>query len=369
MGNHTRKDLRRVMMKKFYFVVFCVPLLLFLGFGISKAVGVGGQAAQTPTPAWGMETDNISMVEVGKLLERLGKEIQEKGAFTAGGKTFALKGTGSLEMSARSMAGRSMLHLEIGASEKPRRGNVYVAFDISGGSPASADDAAEALAKIGKTLASKDAIVIDEHSVPLEGTIMVSQRITEATRGRGRRMPYRYTFDVLFGERSFPVPQDEQDDVEMEQRGWVKELAVKETVDVDKDTVAKMFEQLSADLKTGHVKIGETSLPAGKNVQYNMSHLAATEFKSNRIRFNMQFGPVPPRPRQTGPRYNKELFDEPMTNVGELLKKMGMEILEKGAFKLGENEFKVKELANYEISASARGFSIELGYSETNKDK
>jgi hypothetical protein len=372
MGNHSKKDQKEVVMKKVYFMVLlCIPILLFLGFKTSNAIGVNGQAAQTPEPSWGMETDNISMAEVGKLLERLGKEIQEKGEFTAGDKTFALKGQGSLEWGARSMPGGTSLQIEIGTRERPPRGNTYVAYDVSGGRPATAADAAEVLAKIGKTLASKDIFVIDEHSVSLEGRIVVTQRMTETVRGkgRGRSMPYMYSFDVVFGKQRFPVPQDEQDNVEAEQRGWVKELAINESMDVDKEAVVKLFEQLSTDLKEGRVSIGETSLPAGDMIQFGISHLVATEGNSNRIRFAMQFGPAAPQARMAGPRYSKELFDEPMKKVGALLKRMGTEILEKGAFKLGENEFKVKELATYEISASSRGFSIELSYIETNKDK
>jgi hypothetical protein len=370
MGNHSKNEQREVVMKKIYFMMLlCVPLLLFLGSNTSKTLGVDSQAAQAPAPSWGMESDNISMAEVGKLLERLGKEIQEKGEFTAGGKTFALKGQGSLEWGARSMRGGTSLQIEIGAFERPRQGSTYVAFDVSGGSPATAANAAEALAEIGKTLASKGTIVINEHSAALEGRIVTAQRMTEATRGRGRRMPYSYTFDVIFGARSFPVPDDERDAVEAEQRGWIKELAIKESMDVDKETVVKLLNKLSSDLKEGRVSIGETSLPAGDMIQFKISHLVATEGDSNRIRFAMQFGPVTPQARMAGPRYSKEFFDEPMKNVGALLKQMGTEILDKGVFKLGENDFKVQELATYEISASSRGFSIELTYIDTNKDK
>jgi len=369
MGNHSKKDQKEVMMKKIYFMVLlCIPLIMFLGFKTSKAIGVDGQAAQVPEPSWGMETDNISMAEVGKLLERLGKEIQEKGEFTAGGKNYVLKGQGSLEWGARSSRGGTSLQIEIQASERPRQGNTYVAYSAGGRSTTTAD-AAEFLAKIGKTLASKDAFALDEHSVSLEGRIMVTQRMTEYVRGKGRGMPYRYSFDVVFGEQRFPVPEDEQDDVEAEHRGWLKELAIKESVDVDKTAVVKLFEQLSADLKEGRVSIGETTLSAGDMIQFGISHLVATEGNSNRIRFAIQFGPAAPQARMGGSRYSKELFDEPMKNVGALLKRMGTEILGKGAFKLGENEFKVKELANYEISASSSGFSIELSYIETKKDR
>jgi hypothetical protein len=58
-----------------------------------------------------------------------------------------------------------------------------------------------------------------------------------------------------------------------------------------------------------------------------------------------------------------------MKKVGELMKRWGTEIVEAGTFKLGENEFKVKELATYEIHASDRGFSLELSYTESQKDK
>jgi len=57
-----------------------------------------------------------------------------------------------------------------------------------------------------------------------------------------------------------------------------------------------------------------------------------------------------------------------MKKVGALLKRIGSEILETGTFKLGENEFKVKDTATYEIHASERGFSIELSYTESEKE-
>ncbi len=369
MGNHRKTDQREVVMKKIYFMVLlCIPLLLFLGSKTSKTIGMDGQEAQAPEPSWGMETEDISMIEVGKLLERLGKEIQQKGEFTAGGNTFALKGKGSLEWGARRMRGGTSLQIEIGAFERPRRGNTYVAH-VSGGRSATAADAAEVLAGIGKTLASKDVLVIDEHSVSLEGRIGITQRMTEMVRGRGRRMPYRYNFDIFFGEGGFPVPEDEQDSVEAEQRGWIKELAIKETMNVDKAAVIKLFEQLSAGLQEGRISIGETSLPAGDVIQFGISHLVTTEGNGNRIRVGMQFGPVAPQVRTAGPRYSKEFFDEPMKKVGAFLKRMGTEILEKGAFKLGENEFKAQELATYEVSASSRGFSIELAYIEAKKEE
>jgi hypothetical protein len=90
-----------------------------------------------------------------------------------------------------------------------------------------------------------------------------------------------------------------------------------------------------------------------------------------RLRIGFQVGDRPQgRRQQTGPRYSKELFDEPMKNVAEMLKRIGMEILEAGKFKMGENEFTVQEKADYEIHVGQRGFSIELQYVQPpKKDK
>jgi hypothetical protein len=58
-----------------------------------------------------------------------------------------------------------------------------------------------------------------------------------------------------------------------------------------------------------------------------------------------------------------------MKKVAALLKRIGTEMLESGTFKLGETEFKVKEKATYEVSASERGFEIGLKYTEPPKEK
>lgn len=358
-------------MKKIYLALLCIPLLLFLGFNISKAVVGGSAQQQVPGPGWGMESENVDMVEVGKLLERLGKEIQQKGEITAGGKTYDVKGKGGIEWGVRNMRGGTSLQIEIYAFDRgpSPKAKAIMAYDV-GGMSNSPGDAAAMLAKVAKTLAEKGAIVLDDHKVAIEGGMGIKQRLTENVRGgtRGRGVPYTYYFDVIIGASKFPATEDDADEAEEIQRGWVQELATKEIDGIDKQAIVKLFEELSADLKAGKVSIGDTSVPAGDLIQFGISHLKATEGNVHRIRYAMQFGPMTPRKRAAGPRYNNEFFDEPMKKVGALLKRMGTEILETGAFKLGENEFKVKKLADYEISASANGFSIELGY-VAEKDK
>ncbi|UCE41018.1 MAG: hypothetical protein JSV17_16505 [Candidatus Aminicenantes bacterium] len=355
------------MKKAYVLVVLLIPLCLFLGF---RVFGVSGQQAQQAMgPSYGYESESIEMAEVGKLLERIGKEIQEKGQVTAGGESYALDGEGGLEWGVRKMRGGTIMQFQIVAGmESPRQANTLVAY-AEGSQAGTPTELAEAVAKVGETLASDGAFVLEDYSVAFTGTATVEQRLTHAIRGRGNQPPYAFYFDVKYGETSFPTPQDEVDDVELEQRGWIKELAIKETTGVDQDAVVKMFESLSGDLKAGKVKVGDTALDVKENIQFGMTHLTTPDKKAHRIRVGVRFGETPPRKRPTGPRYNKEFFDEPMKKVGELMKRWGTEILEAGTFKLGENEFKIKELASYEVSASERGFSIELSYTESQKDK
>ena len=58
-----------------------------------------------------------------------------------------------------------------------------------------------------------------------------------------------------------------------------------------------------------------------------------------------------------------------MKKVGALLRRLGTEIIEKGAMTLGDTEFKVKERAYYEINVSERGFEIGLQWVEPPKEK
>ncbi|UCC39659.1 MAG: hypothetical protein JSV96_18085 [Candidatus Aminicenantes bacterium] len=362
-------------MKKLYvFALFCIPLCLILLFMAPQLTeGVQEAQQQAPRPEYHRETDHISMMEVGKILEQFGKQIQQNKSVTIDGNSFPVTGNGRVEfhvMPARRGQGTSIsFEISSGQTGPPTRGNTYVAY-LRGAMRGAPSEFAGLVAKLGKSLANTGAFVMEDHSVALKGTVSVVQRVMERTHAsRGQRPPYSFYIDVVFGVPMFPVPADEQDFVEEEQRGWIKELVIKETTGVDQKAVAKLLDSLSSDLKVGKVKVGDKTFEIGKNIFFQISHLVTKDGKGNRIRVGFMFGDVPPRARPTGPRYSKEFFDEPMKKVGALLKRWGTEILESGGFKLGENEFKVKEMANYEIHASSRGFSIELQYTEPPKKK
>jgi len=353
-------------MKKFYaFALLGIPLCLILGFGTTQPIGEnGGQEEQVQVGSYGREAQSISMKEVGKLLERLGKEIQQNSRVTMGGNSYPVADKGVLEINVGPRRGGTSMQIEIssGWTQPPNRGKTYVSYARYGQRSTPAE-LAGLLAKVGKTLASTGVFVMEDHSVALKGTASVVERLTERTgHFRGRQRPYIFSIDVVFGEKDFPLPQDEVDGVEAEKRGDIKELAKKEITGADQKAIAKLFDSLSRDLKAGRVRVGDKNLEVGKNIMFSLSHLIATDGKSERIRAGFWFGEVPPQQQSSGPKYQKEFFDAPMKQVGALLKRMGTEILESGSFKLEENEFPVGKVATYEVKASESGFSIELRY-------
>jgi hypothetical protein len=361
-------------MKKFYaFALLGIPLCLILGFGTTQPIGEnGGQEEQAQVAPYHRETEYVSMKEVGKLLEQLGKEIQQNSRVTMGGNSYPVTDQGVLEISVRPRRGGTSMQIEMssGQKEPPTKGKTYVSYArlSQRSTPA---EFAELLAEVGKNLASTGAFVMEDHSVALKGTASVVERLMGRTRQfpGGRQRPYTFYVDVVLGEKDFPLPEDEEDGVEDVKRGDIKELAKKEMNGADKKAIAKLFDSLSGDLKAGRVSVGDKNLDVGKNIMFGLTHLIAADGKSERIRAGFQFGTLPPQQQPSGSKYSKEFFDAPMKQVGALMKRMGTEILESGSFKLEENEFPVGKTAIYEVKANERGFSIELQYSKPPKTK
>ena len=360
-------------MKKIYVLaLFGISLCLFLVFGAATPFSkTQEQEEQVQVGSYGHEAQYVSMKEVGKLLERLGKEIQQNSRVTMGGNSYPITDKGVLEINVGPRRGGTSMQIEIssGRKESPTRGKTYVSYARYGQRSTPAEFA-ELLAKVGKTLASTGAFVMEDHSVALKGTASVVERLTERTRHfQGRRPPYIFYMEAMFGEEDFPLPEDEVDEVEAEKRGDVKELAKQEISGADQKAIAKLLDSMSRDLKAGRVRVGDQDLDVGKNIMFGLTHLIAKDGKSERIRVGFLFGEAPPRKQPTGPKYSKEFFDAPMKQVGALMKRMGTEILESGSFKLEDNEFPVGKKAFYEVKASERGFSIELQYTEPSKEK
>ena len=282
-----------------------ISLCLFSVFAITNPTVVNGQ------PAYNLETDHISMADLGELLERIGKEIQQKGQVTIGGNTYPVTGFGSIELSVASRRRQgtqgTSIQFEISAGGRkglPTKGTTYISYDRKN-MRMTPTEFAEILAKLGNTLGSKGVFVLDDHSVAFEGRAKIVQKLTKGTQRMGRGSSYEYKFDVMFGQNDFPVPQDEAEDLTAlrpEEREKIKELAKKEITGADQKAVAKLLASLSRDLKAGRVRVGDQDLPAGENIGCGFSHLIALDGKSHRIQLAFKFGQGPRPGRPTGPK-------------------------------------------------------------------
>jgi len=171
----------------------------------------------------------------------------------------------------------------------------------------------------------------------------------------------------VFGEKDFPLPEDEEDAVEEEKRGDIKELAKKEIKVANQKAIAKLFNSLSNDLKSGKVRLGDKDLAAGENIRYGLTHLTATDGKSQRVRVSFQFGPLrsrpqPQKPQPDEPKYEKETFKRlPIRDIGQLLKRIGTEILESETITFEGVAYRAGKSGIYELGMRHDRFNIELG--------
>lgn len=347
-------------MKKIYiYALLCIPLCMILGLGTALSIGAGGQTV-SQGPQYSRETDVTSMVEVGKLLEQLGKQMQQK-SVSIGGNSYAVADKGSLEINVSQRG----LNVEIGygppnAARKP---TTLVGYARSGrtGTP---ENLVGMLDVIGKSLVSSGEFVMEDHGVALKGTASIKIRLMKNARPNPGRPPYSVTFDVVFGDKEFPLPDDEVDRVEEEKRGDIIEVAKTEAKNLDKAQLAEMFNAFSRDLKAGKVSVEDQTLEVGENFGFSLSHLTVPDGSSDRIRAALMFGKVSPREKPTGPRWGGEFFDASVKELAELLQGVFAGIAKDGTFSIEENDFKADEFAKYEIGISNRGINLELSYTQ-----
>jgi hypothetical protein len=349
-------------MKRIHFVaLLCVPLLIILGLTAGFSVNAGGQTAQTG-PSYHREADVTSMAEVGKLLEQLGLQMQKK-QISIGGDSYDVADKGSLEIS---VSGGGM-QIEIGyGPPRPQQTKMKtsVSYARMGRRGQTPEDLADMLTLIGKSLVSSGEFVMEDHKVAMKGTATATVRLIKSARSTPGRPPYSLTFDVVFGQKDFPLPEDEVDSVEMEKRGEFVEVAKKVTENLNAKQLTEMYNSLSQDLRAGKVSIGDQTFEIGENFGFSLSHLTATDSSSDRIRMGMNFGEVTPRERPTGPRWGGEFFDAPMKEVAEMLQKIFAAIAKDGTFSIEGNDFEAGEFATYEIGISNQNIILELRYSE-----
>ena len=368
-------------MKKLYPLgLLVVPLFLV-------AAWMGTQTTeQTPQqefewfPGYSLESGHFAMDDVGRMLERMGREIQQDGQFTLGGASYPVSGFGGVEFSVgRRMRGdvvRTGVQLDFGADGRtttpvnPRNGQLRSEYDPyeRGGSYWEASALADLLAELGETLANTGTIVMEYHRVPFKGAASIDQRLLENTGKRARGYTSALEVHVLFGEGEFEGPDDDEDYVEDQEYGLITSIARSQEEGADRATVAETFATIAENLRAGRVRVGDEELPVGEApVMFRLTNVTATDGSYDKIEFTLAFGredwpPVPGNP--DAPRYYDEQWNEPLADLAAVLQRLAAQILEDGTFELGGETFPAGRVASWDIGASGGGFSFEVSYQE-----
>jgi hypothetical protein len=339
-------------------------LPFLLAFGYLGTRSMQEDAQQEPAvPGYSFEADFFSVEEAGRLLERLGSEMRQEGRVTVGGNSYPLTGYGGIEWGVSQRGTRTGLEIEFGSSGQttpPSQRSNYNEYQRGGRDWAPAD-VADLLAELGETLASTGAFVMEDHSVAFEGTAVIEQRLAERTR-RGGQLQYQLETHVTFGARDTLRHSDDEDYDKQLEEGRIRDLGTSKREGADRDAVAETFASLADDLRAGRVRVADAEIPLEEEVVgFRLTHVTTTDGQTHKIEFSLRFGPQLDRgPRE--PRFHDQPFDQPMMDIAALLQRIATEMLDDGTYELGGQEFTVGETANYEITASPRGFTIELSY-------
>lgn len=352
---------KEVVMKKVgTLALLCIPLCLLLGFGaIQPSGGDGQQQQQAQVQPYFLESEYYSMEEFGKFLEKMGREIQQNGSFVVDGETYPMSDYGSVELSVGANGGIGF-EVRGGITEPPTRGPTYNAY-IRNFRSTTPERPAAYLAKIGETLGSTGAFVIDNHRVALEGTARVTQRVLKEKDGPEGQFGLK--FDMVFGPGEFPVPTDELDMVQEEKSGDIVEQASEEVTGANAARLARLFGSLSRDMRAGRVRVEGKDFTLGENFRFSISHMVATDGQSQRVSVEIREpGQVQPRQRQPTD-FSDEVWDLPAEEIAKLLKRIGTEILEDGTITFDGVAYRAGVSGGYELGVGNGRFGIELNIS------
>ena len=332
------------------------------------------ESGRGPLRRYKRESESLSMAAVGKLLEQLGREIQDNGSISIGGGSFAVAGQGGFQISSREAShGGSRTEIEFTSDRAGPSGQMalYVPYERRSRQWRPAE-LAKLLAALGGTLASRGIFVMEDDTVALDGTASIVRRLEERFQPGTRQ--YTFSLNAAFG-RSHHSYLDETGDLPIPEEEYVEELAARkelarvETTDVDQAPLAELLGSLSRDLEARRVRLGGKELAVGEDVDFRFKHTSSMDGMSHRIQVAFSFGePVPRGQAAVSPArlsYSRESRETPMRDVGELLQRIGSEIVSDGRFHLGGAEFRAGETAHFEIKVrEGRGLEIKLSYSD-----
>ena len=374
-----------VMRKVFALCLICsLPLLVSGCENGQSGNGVGAQEQVGPLPGYGFESDVMPMAEVGRVLEQMGREMQQNGSATFLGVTYPLTGTASIEfgINRRAMGGQGLRTmfgvefrstLETDLAERSGRpggtegteGNAYTHYEgrIATGTPA---EVADALDQFAESLATAGVFAWDFHSAEFAGTAIIDQYLGQNT--RNPRQPFRWMMDVAFGEGEVERHADREDIAEAQEEGSGVMLGTTSVEGADQAGVVESLRAFSAALRSGQIVVGdgEATLDADQ-VTLNWAHVAVVG-GSDKIEMGLQWPSLPPpepeaEPETAGPaRYHDEPTNMPRAEFAEMLQRIAAEILEDGTFTFNGEEYTVGETIGGEIFFSAGGLSFEVGW-------
>ncbi len=363
-------------MKKLYALgMLGAPLLLAATWVGTRTTEEAPQREVSAFPRYALESNHFAMDDMGSLLERMGREIQQDEQFTIGGTAFPLSGFGGVEINVNrytrgeeTSTGVELHFNSSGRTTTPvsrRTGQLREEYDPyeRGGRNWDPSALADVIAELGETLSATGTIMLEHHRVPFRGVASIDQRLITGT--MGRRYPYKLEVHVLFGEGEFEGPDDDEDYTEDQEYGLIKSLARDQQEGADRAAVAQTFASLAADLRAGRVRVGDEERPVGETpVSFKLTNVTATDGSWDKIEFSIMFGPRPPRPEGGDARYGDEQFNEPITDLAAILQRLAAQILEDGTFELGGDVFSPTSTANWDIHASPSGFAFEVKYQE-----
>jgi hypothetical protein len=368
-------------MKKLYPLgLLVVPLFLAAAWMGTQTVEQPQQQELVLLPAYSLESAHYSMEDLGRLFERMGRDIQQEGEFTIGGVTYPLSGYGGVEFNVGQRRFGEVLstgaQFDFGSDGRTttpvnrRTRELQEEYDPyeRGGRWWEPAALADLLDELGETLANTGTLVMEYHSVPFKGAASIDQRLLSHSGKRARMYQNELEVHVLFGEGEFEGPDDDEDYVEDQEYGILESLARSQEEGADRSEVAEVFTAIAENLRAGRVRVGDQELPIGPApVTFGLTHVTATDGSYDKIEFSLMFGREqwPPAPRDpSAPRYYDEQFNEPLTDLAAVLQQLAAQILEDGTFELGGETFSAGNQASWDIYAGQNGFSVEVTYQE-----
>lgn len=318
-----------------------------------------------PRQAWAefyrRESEFMSAAQVGAILEKIGREMQQDAGLSLGEAQLDVGGGGLFEISARrDPSGRGFFQIEFvtGREDPIQQKEFFVPYERRSQDWAAAD-VARSLAGIAETLASTGRFELEDAVVEFGGTASVEQKLIERFDPGERR--HAFYVDISTGPRGLPRPLDEY----VEGIGSINVLAKDEAGAVDQEEVARLLGSLSSDLAAGRIQMAGQEFPVDR-LDFRFKQTSSLDRQSHRLQFAFFFGPSAPVAREPEARprsHSRESRDIPMEEVAALLQRIASEVMSTGAFSMDGMVFRTADKAYLEVSVvEGRGLEIVVTY-------